>query len=161
MNGERVRKRRKELNLSGETVAEALGTTRVTISRWESDTSDPDDKTKLALAKVLRTSVAYLIGETNNPNPIHATSEIPPDETTSTQGVIFPDESSKETLHQEKPGYLKFRQGDCYLEVPDTPSNQAWFRELSASVIMAGFATGATARKEKNSNGNACSKCHV
>lgn len=141
MNGERLRERRKKLGLSGEKVAEALGTTRVTISRWETGTSEPDDKTKLALAKILNTSVAYLIGETNNPNPLDMSFEFPVQDLSSAQDVISQDETSKETLHQEKPGYLKFRQGDCYIEVPDTPSNQAWFRDLTASVMMAGLAT--------------------
>ena len=141
MNGERLRERRKELGLSGEKVAEALGTTRVTISRWETGTSEPDDKTKLALAKVLNTSAAYLIGETNNPNPLGMSFEFSAQDLSSAQDVVSQDEASKETVHQEKPGYLKFRQGDCYIEVPDSPSNQAWFRDLTASVMMAGLAT--------------------
>ena len=70
MNGERLRQMRKELRLSGEKVAKALDTTRVTVSRWENGTSEPNDKKKIALAKILNTSVAYLMGETDNPEPI-------------------------------------------------------------------------------------------
>ena len=69
MNGKRLKKLRKELGLSGEAIAQALDTTRVTVSRWESGVSEPNDKKKVALAKILNTSVAYLMGETNNPNP--------------------------------------------------------------------------------------------
>ena len=68
MNGERAKKRRKELRLSAESIAKALNTTRVTISRWEAGISEPDDKKKVALAKLLGTSVAYLMGETDDPN---------------------------------------------------------------------------------------------
>lgn len=67
MNGERAKKRRKELKLSSEKIAQELGTTRVTVLRWENGTSEPDDRTKIALARILDTSVAYLIGETDNP----------------------------------------------------------------------------------------------
>ncbi len=138
MYGERAKRRRKELGLSGEKVAEVLGTTRVTVSRWESDTSEPDDRTKIALAKLLNTSVAYLIGETDNPN----ISETGVGSSSFTPDIALLEEPSKETLHKETPGKLVFKQGDCYIEVPDTPSNQAWFKELSASVIKAKLAAG-------------------
>ena len=72
MDGERARRRRKELKISGETIAQKLRTTKATVSRWESGVSEPDDKTKIALAKLLNTTVSYLIGETNNPTPYEA-----------------------------------------------------------------------------------------
>ena len=67
MNGQRLRQKRKEAGLSGEAVAQALNTTKVTISRWENGTSEPNDTKKATLAKILNTSVAYLMGETDNP----------------------------------------------------------------------------------------------
>lgn len=70
MKGERIRLRRKELGISGEKIAKAIGTTRVTVSRWEAGVSEPNDKKKIALANMLNTSVAYLMGETDNPEPI-------------------------------------------------------------------------------------------
>ena len=70
MDGQRLKKKRKELGLSGEAIAKALETTKVTVSRWENGTSEPSDKKKAILARVLHTSVAYLMGETDNPEPI-------------------------------------------------------------------------------------------
>ena len=70
MDGERVRRRLKELGLTSEKIAQELGTTRVTVSRWENETSEPDDKTKIALAKLLKTTVSYLLGETDEPNEL-------------------------------------------------------------------------------------------
>ena len=70
MNGMRLKQKRKEMGLSGEAIAKTLDTTRVTVSRWENGTSEPNDKKKIALAKMLHTSVAYLMGETDNPEPI-------------------------------------------------------------------------------------------
>lgn len=84
------------------------------------------------LAKVLGTTSSYLMGETNNPSVIiHAEQSIlPKEENTNT------DETSKETLHQETPGHLVFRHGDYCIDVPDTPSNQTWFRELATNILM-------------------------
>ena len=67
MNGERAKLRRKQLGLSGEAIAKALNTTRVTVSRLEAGVSEPDDKTKIALARLLNTSVAYLMDEADTP----------------------------------------------------------------------------------------------
>ena len=138
MYGERARKRRKELGLSCEKVAEALGTTRVTVSRWELDTSEPDDRTKIALAKLLNTSVAYLIGETDNPN-ISETGKV---DGSLANDMVLPEEPLKETLRSRTSDRLIFRYGECYIEVPDTPSNQEWFKEIVASVVTGGVIVG-------------------
>ena len=76
MNGMRLKQKRKELGLSGEAIARTLDTTRVTVSRWENGTSEPNDKKKIALAKMLHTSVAYLMGETDNPDPMSSGAPI-------------------------------------------------------------------------------------
>ena len=96
MNGERLKKMRKELGLSGEKIAQALDTTRVTVSRWESGISEPNDSKKIALAKMLNTSVAYLMGETDNPAPIayaepaasKVKTELPPTDYAYWGGVV-------------------------------------------------------------------------
>lgn len=66
MNGRRLKDRRKLFGMTAEVLAEKLNTTRVTVSRWESGASEPNDKTKLALAEILETSVSYLMGETDD-----------------------------------------------------------------------------------------------
>ena len=85
------------------------------------------------LAKVLGTSSSYLIGETDNPDAIvqHEQKAISKEENAQK------DETSKETLLQETPGHLIFQHGDYYVDVPDTPSNQVWFRELTTNMLMA------------------------
>ena len=145
MDGERARRRRKELKISGETIAQKLRTTKATVSRWESGISEPDDKTKIALAKLLNTTVSYLIGETNNPMPYESTNVNCMLDTEIASVSDEADDISKETIHQEKPGHLIFRHGNCLVDVPDTPSNQAWFRDLTASVLMSGLTVGAPA----------------
>ena len=52
------------MDLSQSDVAEVLGVTPITVSRWETGTQAPDDLTKRMIASVLKTTVAYLFGET-------------------------------------------------------------------------------------------------
>jgi transcriptional regulator with XRE-family HTH domain len=66
MNGKRIKNLRKRMELTATQLANMLGTTQVTIYRWEKGLHDPDDETKKKLAAILNTSVAYLIGESNN-----------------------------------------------------------------------------------------------
>ena len=88
------------------------------------------------LAKVLGTSSSYLMGETDDPSALvqHEQKTLPQAESTQTS------ELSKETVLQEKPGHLIFKHGDYYVDVPDTPSNQTWFRELIINMLMTGLA---------------------
>lgn len=60
---ERIKKRRKELNLSASDVAEALGVSRATIYRYESSYIEKLPTSTLEpLAKVLKCTPGYLIG---------------------------------------------------------------------------------------------------
>jgi len=63
--GKRIKAVRKALDLSQSDVAEVLGVTPITVSRWETGTQAPDDLTKRMIASVLKTTVAYLFGETS------------------------------------------------------------------------------------------------
>lgn len=61
--GDRIKKRRKELDLSAEQVAEKLGVSPATIYRYESNDIMNMRIDKLEpIAKVLRTTPAYLMG---------------------------------------------------------------------------------------------------
>lgn len=60
---ERIKKRRKELNLTAEKVAEALNVSRATIYRYESAAIEKLPITIIEpLAKILKTTPAYLMG---------------------------------------------------------------------------------------------------
>lgn len=54
---------RKEWELDQAGLAQIMGTTRETISRWERGAASPDIPTLLRLAKLFGVSVSYLIGE--------------------------------------------------------------------------------------------------
>lgn len=71
--GERMKARRKELDLSAERIAEALGVSPATIYRYEKgDIEKVSSDILPKLAKILRTSPAYLMGWEDS-----ASTEIP------------------------------------------------------------------------------------
>jgi repressor LexA len=64
--GERIKRRRSEMGLTADAVAEALNKNRATIYRYESNDIEKLPTTVLEpLAKVLNTTPAYLMGWTN------------------------------------------------------------------------------------------------
>ena len=67
MKGERITKRQKEIQLKTKDLLEGLNISSATLSRWKNNINEPDDETKLKLAQFLQTSVAYLMGESNEP----------------------------------------------------------------------------------------------
>ena len=67
---DRIKQRRKELGLSAEEVAAALGVSRATIYRYESAEIEKMPITILSpLAKVLQCSPGYLMGWEDEPQP--------------------------------------------------------------------------------------------
>lgn len=60
---QRIKQRRKELDLSADDIAEAIGVSRATVYRYESKDVENMPITSLApLAKILRCSPGYLMG---------------------------------------------------------------------------------------------------
>ena len=67
MLGERIEERRKALGLSRAQLAESLNVGMNTVFRWEKGERSPSDEDKRRLADKLETSVAYLLGEAEDP----------------------------------------------------------------------------------------------
>jgi len=63
MKGERVRKAREKLGLTGKELAEILQVSPSSISRWEADEAEPNDDLKEKLSQLLGVTVGYLMGE--------------------------------------------------------------------------------------------------
>lgn len=70
ISGSEIKKRRKALGLSQQTLATAAGVSRSAVYDWERGTYSPEGENAKSLAKVLEISIAYLMGETDNPSPI-------------------------------------------------------------------------------------------
>lgn len=67
MIGERLQELRKDKGVSQIDLARLLGVSSNTISSYECDRSDPDDKIKIILAQFFDVSIDYLLGLINEP----------------------------------------------------------------------------------------------
>lgn len=65
--GERLRSIRKLRGMKSNELCRILDVSSGTVSRWESSNRNPDFDTLKKIAEILNTSVAYLMGETNDP----------------------------------------------------------------------------------------------
>lgn len=61
--GEKITKQRKELNYTQEQLADILGVSRQSISKWESDISYPETEKLIELGKLFDCSMDYLLKE--------------------------------------------------------------------------------------------------
>ena len=61
--GEKLSKLRKEYNYTQEQLAEILGVSRQSISKWESDTAFPETEKLIELGKLFKCSMDYLLKE--------------------------------------------------------------------------------------------------
>ena len=61
--GEKIARQRKELNYTQEQLADILGVSRQSISKWESDIAYPETDKLIELAKLFDCSMDYLLKE--------------------------------------------------------------------------------------------------
>lgn len=134
---ERIRKLLSEKRIPKTEISEKLGIGYSTLWRRLNGERSINVDFLLELAKVLGTTASELL---------YGLDKVAPDSgNESTEINIIPvtvapdmnsDITSKETLHHEMPGHLVFKHGDYYIDIPDTPSNQEWFRELTSNMLM-------------------------
>lgn len=67
MIGERLQELRKDRKISQAEFAKILGVSHYTVSSYECNRSDPDDKSKIIIAKLFNVSVDYLLGLIDEP----------------------------------------------------------------------------------------------
>jgi transcriptional regulator with XRE-family HTH domain len=72
--GNEIRQLRKKLRLSQEGLANIIGVSRSAVYDWEREAYSPEGENLVNLAKALEVSVAYLIGETDDPTPADKTA---------------------------------------------------------------------------------------
>ena len=70
ITGERIRKRRRDLNISQEALGTLVDVHANTIRKWEQGIRSPDIRDMNKLAEALDTTIAYLSGETENPERV-------------------------------------------------------------------------------------------
>ena len=67
--GERIKKARKKNRLTQAEIAEKMDVHEVTLRTWENTDRGPNSAMMPSLASALGTTVAYLVGETDDPEP--------------------------------------------------------------------------------------------
>ena len=76
MLGDRIRELRNALGLTQAQLAEKIGVSKNTVFNWENAKRQPRENELRKLATVLNVSVAYIMGETNNPAGFFSPKEI-------------------------------------------------------------------------------------
>lgn len=71
---DRIRRRRKELKLTQQALAEMTGVNRVTVTGWESDGYQPNGVNIIALCEALRCHPAWLVAGVGAPDSLETTS---------------------------------------------------------------------------------------
>ena len=66
---ERIRQRRKEMKLTQEQIAKAVGVSRVSVSQWESGDTSPRGENLYALCRVLQCQPDWLLYGKDTPKP--------------------------------------------------------------------------------------------
>ena len=112
--GEKIRKLR-EKKYTQEELAEKMNVHSITISKWETGAQIPHGSRISELARVLGTTTAYLLGDTDNPE---AESVLPP--------------PSVKEQHQERNTNMAVitLDGGRKVEAPATPEGYAFLKEL-------------------------------
>lgn len=76
MNGDHLKRRRLELNMTLEEVGKVVGVGKSTVRKWETGDIENMKRDKIALlAKALRTSPLYIMGLTDTPEPNERTEQ--------------------------------------------------------------------------------------
>lgn len=65
--GNKIKEKRKQARLTQPELAEGIGVSLTTLRRWEGGKTKPDSDNILLMAKILNTSTADLLGETDDP----------------------------------------------------------------------------------------------
>ena len=109
--GERLKKLR-EGKFSQEQLAELLHVHNNTISKWENGVQEPRAKRIAELARILSTTTAYLLGDTDDPSP---------DENSDANNLISHTKQSSSKEHSVNHGMLVYENhnGD-HFEAPAT-----------------------------------------
>ena len=127
---ERIKVQRMHRRLKQAELADAVDVSIKTIQRWEKSDITPNATKMNLLAHALNTTVAYLSGETNNPERPKAI------DTTDTKEKTPEAEAVKVETQTRDRGELVFKlPNGSELRLPDTPENKILLRDIMASVI--------------------------
>ena len=132
--GERLRQLR-EGRYTQEDLADILKVNNNTISKWENGTQEPRAKRVTEIARILGTTTAYLLGDTD---------EMKEKETEKTEEKSGTSEIFDKLPLKESAQSLIYERNGERLELPPTEESYAIFREIAMKIAgreIAGVAT--------------------
>lgn len=125
MFSERLRQLRHKQNLSQEELADRVGVHANTVSSWENGVI-PKMQRLQALAKILGTTVTYLLGETDDPNPAAGN-------TSNNESVSTGDNTPYTQAQTVNRGMLIYDLGNGKkIELPPTKDSYDFLREIAS-----------------------------
>lgn len=127
--GERIKRRRKELRLTQKDLASKMGLDNTTISKWESNTYEPDTKSLYKLAEILSVTTDYLLGRTDSPEGFVVDYSKAKDHSEITWGDAVEQGMAEEPLYKFQLSIAK--------NIVNTPSNLIDQGLIRSVIIMA------------------------
>ena len=124
---QRTNKLMSERFLSKKEMAERLNMEYLTFWRKLNGKRGIDVVFLMNVAYVLGTTVAYLLGETDNP------SMFPDEGNSNTNLIISTNDPSRKIVSE--PGRLSFNNGEVSIDMPDTPENKKWFNSFLSNAL--------------------------
>ena len=127
----RIKSKRKEQNLTQQEFADKVNVSLMTVVRWENGSRTPNTSVMSKIAHVLNTSVGYLMGLTDNPNPsdndIHSLNALDNKEKSC---------SSNFTSAGMSEGMLYFRYGNQEVSLPDNEFTRPLFIQVISKMLQ-------------------------
>ena len=145
--GERLKKLREEKKYSQEDLAELLNVHNNTVSKWENGTQEPRAKRINEIAKILCTTSAYLLGDTDNKNSIEQ-----PAQRENPLNELSDNERNSKILHQSSKSEKSINNGMLVYVTKSGDRFEAPPTELGIKYLEKMFAMGITPQRTiKNS----------
>lgn len=97
--GQRIAQRRKQLDMTQEELAFAIGTHQKQISRYENGVNDPTGDKLVIIARALNTTTDWLLGETEYPEkPAYIVGDLDTEEKLVIQMLRSKDDEMKKKI---------------------------------------------------------------
>lgn len=150
ITGERIRKRRRDLNISQEALGTLVDVHANTIRKWEQGIRSPDIRDMNKLAEALNTTVAYLSGETEiieKPTMSHSEAE----DAQKLQQMLkhSVEDNFRSSVLGWADGLLIYNDGEQVIRLKDTPENKKIFHNIVYEMLD-NIARNAEAQEQPN-----------
>lgn len=130
---QRIKSKRKEQGLTQQELADKINVSLMTIVRWENGTRTPNTSIMPAIAEALNTSVSYLMGISNNPNP--STDDEQYLNALNTKEKIDKGYSPTYASAGMGDGMLYFRHDNQEVSLPDNEFNRPLFIQIISKML--------------------------